>query len=114
MPKKAQFTHERVEFFCLIDEPLKESKSRKIFKISFTFRFDKLWHLSKSVHTVENSQILTVSNKKIFIIKIFCFHLKSMIWFSFFYSTLIIIPGEMSFIVSMINPIKKLVKIKKL
>jgi predicted nucleic-acid-binding protein len=30
-----------------------------------TFRFDKLSNLSKSVHTGENSQILTVSNKKI-------------------------------------------------
>jgi hypothetical protein len=28
------------------------------------FRFDKLSNLSKSVHTGENSQILTVSNKK--------------------------------------------------
>jgi hypothetical protein len=42
--------------------PLKDYKSPKIFKISLTFRFDKLWHLSKSVHTGENSQILTVSN----------------------------------------------------
>jgi hypothetical protein len=36
----------------------------EIFKISLTFRFDKLSNLSKSVHTRENSQILTVSNKK--------------------------------------------------
>jgi hypothetical protein len=50
-------------FFFLFDEPLKGSKSLKIFKISLTFRFDKLWQLSKSVHTGENSQILTVSNK---------------------------------------------------
>jgi hypothetical protein len=65
MPKKAQFTHERVEYnVFLFDEPLKGSKSLKIFKISLTFRFDKLSHLSKSVHTGENSQILTVSNKK--------------------------------------------------
>jgi hypothetical protein len=42
------------------------SKSLKIFKISLTFRFDKLWHLSKSVHTGENSQILIMSNKKKF------------------------------------------------
>jgi hypothetical protein len=56
MPSKAQFTHERVEYNSfLFDEPL------KIFKISLTFRFDKL---SKSVPTRENSQILTVSNKK--------------------------------------------------
>jgi replication initiation and membrane attachment protein DnaB len=50
--------------FFLFDDPLKGSKSRKIFKINLTFRFDKLSHLSKSVHTGENSQILTVSNKK--------------------------------------------------
>jgi hypothetical protein len=29
-----------------------------------TFRFDNWWHLSKSVHIGENSQILTASNKK--------------------------------------------------
>jgi hypothetical protein len=68
MPKKARFTHERVEynFFFLFDEPLKGSKSLKIFKIGLTFRFDKLSNLSKSVHTGENSQILTVSNKKLY------------------------------------------------
>jgi hypothetical protein len=66
MPKKAQFTQERVEYkVFLFDEPLKGSKSLKIFKISLTFHFDKLWHLSKSAHTGEMSQILTVSNKKI-------------------------------------------------
>jgi hypothetical protein len=65
VPKKAQFIHERVEYnVFLFDEPLKGSKSLKTFKISLTFRFDKLWHLSKSVHIGENSQILTVSNKK--------------------------------------------------
>jgi hypothetical protein len=66
MPKKGQFTHERVEYngFFLLDEPLKGSKSLKIFKISLTFCFDKLCPLSKSIHTGENSQILTVSNKK--------------------------------------------------
>jgi hypothetical protein len=65
VPKKAQFTHERVEYnVFLFGEPLKGSKSLKTFKISLTFRFDKLWHLSKSVHIGENSQILTVSNKK--------------------------------------------------
>jgi hypothetical protein len=65
VPKKAQFTHERVEYnVFLYDEPLKGSKSLKIFKFSLTFRFDKLSHLSKSVHTGENSQILTMSNKK--------------------------------------------------
>jgi hypothetical protein len=63
--KKAQITQERVEYnVFLFDEPLKGSKSLKIFKISLTFRFDKLSNLSKSVHTGENSQILTVSNKK--------------------------------------------------
>jgi hypothetical protein len=65
MPKKTQITQERVEYnVFLFDEPLKGSKSLKIFKISLTFRFDKLSNLSKSVHTGENSQILTVSNKK--------------------------------------------------
>jgi hypothetical protein len=64
VPKKAQITQERVEYnVFLFDEPLKGSKSLKIFKISLTFRFDKLSNLSKSVHTGENSQILTVSNK---------------------------------------------------
>jgi hypothetical protein len=65
VPKKAQFTHERVEYnVFLFHEPLKGSKSLKTFKISLTFRFDKLSHLSKSVHIGENYQILTVSNKK--------------------------------------------------
>jgi hypothetical protein len=65
VPNKAQFTHERVEYnVFLFDEPLKGSKSLKTFNIGLTFRFDKLWHLSKSVHIGENSQILTVSNKK--------------------------------------------------
>jgi hypothetical protein len=65
VPKKAKITQERVEYnVFLFDEPLKGSKSLKIFKISLTFRFDKLSNLSKSVHIGENSQILTVSNKK--------------------------------------------------
>jgi hypothetical protein len=65
VPKKAQITQERVEYnVFLFDESLKGSKSLKIFKISLTFRFDKLSNLSKSVHTGEKSQILTVSNKK--------------------------------------------------
>jgi hypothetical protein len=56
VPKKGQFTEERVEYnVFLFEEPLKASKSLKIFKISLTFRFD----------TGENSQILIVSNKKI-------------------------------------------------
>jgi hypothetical protein len=43
VPKKAQFTHERVEYkVFLFDEPLKGSKSPKIIKINLTFRFDKL------------------------------------------------------------------------
>jgi hypothetical protein len=67
VPKKAQITQERVEYnVFLFDEPLKGSKSLKIFKISLTLRFDKLSNLSKSVHTGENSQILTVSHKKKF------------------------------------------------
>jgi hypothetical protein len=65
VPKKAQITQERVEYnVFMFDEPLKGSKSLKIFKISLTFRFDKLSNFSKSVRTGENSQILTVSNKK--------------------------------------------------
>jgi hypothetical protein len=65
VPKKAQITQERVEYnVFLFDEPPKGTKSLKIFKIRLTFRFDKLSNLSKSVHTGENSQILTVSNKK--------------------------------------------------
>jgi hypothetical protein len=72
VPKKAQITQERVEYnVFLFDEPLKGSKSLKIFKISLTFRFDKLSNLSKCVHTGENSQILTVSNKKIHFSSIF-------------------------------------------
>jgi hypothetical protein len=39
--KKAQFTQERVEYnVFLFNEPLRGSKSLKIFKISLTFRFD--------------------------------------------------------------------------
>jgi hypothetical protein len=65
VPKKAQITQERVEYnVFLFNESPKGSKSLKIFKISLTLRFDKLSNLSKSVHTGENSQILTVSNKK--------------------------------------------------
>jgi hypothetical protein len=64
-PKKVQFAQERVEYnVFLFDDPLKGSKLLKIFKINLTFRFDKLSHLSKSVHIGENSQILTVSIKK--------------------------------------------------
>jgi hypothetical protein len=43
VPKKVQFTHERVEYnVFLFDEPHKGSNSLKTFKISLTFRFDKL------------------------------------------------------------------------
>jgi hypothetical protein len=50
MPKKAKITQERVEYnVFLFDDPVKGSKSLKIFKISLTFRFDKLSNLSKSV-----------------------------------------------------------------
>jgi hypothetical protein len=74
VPKKAQITQERVEYnVFLFGEPLKGSKSLKIFKISLTFRFDKLSNLSKSVHTGENSQILTVSNKKMIYIYVVTF-----------------------------------------
>jgi acetylglutamate synthase len=65
MPKKAQITQKRVEYnVFLFDEPSKGSKSLKNFKISLTFRFDKLSNLSKSVHTGENSQILTSVEQK--------------------------------------------------
>jgi hypothetical protein len=68
VPKKAKIIQERVEYnVFLFDEPLKGYKSLKIFKISLTFRFDKLSNLSKSVHTGENYQILTVSNKILFL-----------------------------------------------
>jgi hypothetical protein len=59
-------SYERVETtFFLFDEPLKGSKSLKIFETNLTFRFDKLRYLSKFVHTGKNSQVLTVSNKKV-------------------------------------------------
>jgi hypothetical protein len=51
--KRAQFTDKRVEDdVFLFDEPLRF----KIFKISLTFRFDKLSNLSKSIYT-KDSQI---------------------------------------------------------
>jgi hypothetical protein len=54
VPKKAQFTQERVEYnVFLLDEPFKGSKAFKIFKISLTFRFDKLSDLSKFVHIIQ-------------------------------------------------------------
>jgi hypothetical protein len=65
VPRKVQFTQERIEYkIFLFDDPFKGPKSLKIFIINLMFRFDKLSHLSKSVHIGENSQILTVSNKK--------------------------------------------------
>jgi hypothetical protein len=43
VPKKVQFTQKLVEYnVFLFDDPLKGSKSLKIFKINLTFRFDKL------------------------------------------------------------------------
>jgi hypothetical protein len=65
--KKGPITHTITQYNVFsFDEFLKSFKSLKIFKITLTFRFDKLWHLLKSVRTGENSQILTVSNKNIF------------------------------------------------
>jgi hypothetical protein len=73
VPKKAQFAQERVEYnVFLFAERLKGSKSLKIFKISLNFRFDKLRHLSKSIHAGENSQILTVTNKKLILFMADC------------------------------------------
>jgi hypothetical protein len=65
VPKKRKLHKNELNttFFCSTSPP-KGSKWLKIFKISLTFRFDKLSNSSKSVHTGENSQILTVSNKK--------------------------------------------------
>jgi hypothetical protein len=65
VPKKAQLHKNELNttFFCSTSPPPKGSQWPKIFKISLTFRFDKLSNLSNSVHTGENSQILTVSNK---------------------------------------------------
>jgi hypothetical protein len=72
VPKKGQITQERVEYnVFLFDEPPKGSKSLKIFKISLRLRFDKLSNLFYlSVHTGENSKILTVSNKKIMLYRL--------------------------------------------
>jgi hypothetical protein len=76
VPKKKAKLHKNelnTTFFCSTSPP-KGSKSLKIFKIILTFRFDKLSNLSKSVHIGENSQILTVSNKKIVFIEITLLH----------------------------------------
>jgi hypothetical protein len=57
VPKKGKFTQERVEYnIFLFNEPRKGSKSLKNFKISLSFRFDKLSNLSKSVHTREQKK----------------------------------------------------------
>jgi hypothetical protein len=68
VPKKRKLHKNELNttFFC--SSPPKGSKWLKIFKISLTFRFDKLSNSSKSIHTGENSQILTVSNKKQFLV----------------------------------------------
>jgi hypothetical protein len=82
VPKKRKLHKNELNttFFCSTS-PSKGSKGLKIFKISLTFRFDK------SVHTGENSQILTVSNKK----KYFSFHLElSKIFPEIFYVSMII------------------------
>jgi hypothetical protein len=64
VPKKRKLHKNELNttFFCSTSPP-KGSKWLKIFKISLTFRFDKLSNSSKPVHTGEKSQILTVSNK---------------------------------------------------
>jgi hypothetical protein len=66
VPKKRKLHKNELNttFFCSTSPP-KSSKWLKIFKISLTFRFDTLSNSSKSVHTGENSQILTVSNKQV-------------------------------------------------
>jgi hypothetical protein len=71
VPKKRNLHKNELNttFFCSTSPP-KRSKWLKIFKISLTFRFDKLSNSSKSVHTGENSQILTVSKKKNYFLKI--------------------------------------------
>jgi hypothetical protein len=56
MPKKAQFTHERVEYNET--SPLKDRLKSLSLRQVMTFI---------SVHTGENSQIVTVSNKKIYL-----------------------------------------------
>jgi hypothetical protein len=40
--KDAEFPHKLVEYVFLFDEPLKRSKSFKIFKISLRFRFEQV------------------------------------------------------------------------
>jgi hypothetical protein len=64
--KKAQFTQERVEYkVFLFDEPLKGRKSLKMFKISLTFRFDKLSNLSKSIQKRKFSDSDSVEQKNL-------------------------------------------------
>jgi hypothetical protein len=68
VPKKGQIAQERVEYnVFLFDEPPKGSKSLKIFKISLTFRFDKLSNLSKiRSHRRKFSNSDSVEQKTIF------------------------------------------------
>jgi hypothetical protein len=67
VPKKAQLTHERVEYnVFLFDEPLKGSKSLKTFKISLTFRFDKLTFIKIRSHRRKFSNSDSVEQKNQF------------------------------------------------
>jgi uncharacterized UBP type Zn finger protein len=60
LPKKAQFTQERVEYkVFLFDELLKGSKSLKIFQISLTFRFDIYQNFSISDSVEQKTQLLS-------------------------------------------------------
>jgi hypothetical protein len=70
VPKKAQFTHERVEYNVPpFDEPLKGSKSLKILKISLTFHFDKLTPIKirSRRKKFSNSDSVVVSTKKLLV-----------------------------------------------
>jgi hypothetical protein len=62
--KRAQFTDERVEYnVFLFDEPLKGSKPFKIFKVSFTFRCDKLTFIKIRSHRRKFSNSDSVEQK---------------------------------------------------
>jgi hypothetical protein len=62
--KKAQFTQERDEYNAfLFNELLKSSKSLKIFKISLTFRFDKLTFIKIRSHRRKFSNSDSVEQK---------------------------------------------------
>jgi hypothetical protein len=72
-PKKVQSTHERVEYnVFLFDEPFKGSKSLKIFKISLTFRFDKLTFIKIRSHRRKFPNSDSVEQKVIFPIPTGC------------------------------------------